>query len=110
MGALPKFTGGAGALADRLPGGATSVLMIGLAEILAIVLILAPRTSRIGAGLVAVLMLGAVGSHVVGPVGLDGDFGAMFGMAIVALVASLTSLVFPRLPRARARGEMPQPS
>ncbi len=93
MGAVPKFTGGAAALADKLPGGNTAVVLIGIAEVIAVVLLLVPKLSLYGAGLAAVLMLGAVGSHLFGPVGMEGDLGAMLPMAIVALVASAASLV-----------------
>lgn len=93
MGAVPKFTGGAAALADKLPGGMTAVILIGIAEVIAVVLLLVPKASLFGAGLASVLMLGAVASHLVGPVGMEGDLGAMLPMAIVALVASVASLV-----------------
>lgn len=93
MGAVPKFTGGAAALADKLPGGMTAVYLIGIAEVIAVVLLLVPKVSLFGAGLATVLMLGAVGSHVFGPVGMEGDLGAMLPMAIIALLASSASLV-----------------
>lgn len=89
MGVIPKFTGNAGALAAKLPGGTTSVMLIGLAELTAIVLILVPKTTIIGAGLASVIMLGAVVSHVAGPVGMEGDFQGMFFMALVALAMSV---------------------
>ena len=38
MGALPKLTGGAAELADRLPGGGSVVTAIAVVEILAIIL------------------------------------------------------------------------
>jgi hypothetical protein len=93
MGALPKFTGNAGALAAKLPGGSTSVLLIGLAESAAIVLLMVPKMTLIGAGLASLIMLGAVVSHVAGPVGMEGDFQGMFFMALVALVMSAASFV-----------------
>lgn len=93
MGAVPKFTGGAAALADKLPGGMTAVTLIGVAEVIAVVLLLFPKSSLYGAVLASALMLGAVGSHLFGPVGMDGDLGAMLPMAIVALAASAGALV-----------------
>lgn len=87
MGALPKFTGNAGALADKLPMGATSVYAIGAIEALAIVLILIPKTAVYGAILASLVMLGAILSHFT-IVGFEGDFGPMFGMALVAFVAA----------------------
>lgn len=88
MGAMPKFTGGAGALAEKLPGGNTAVLAIGAAEVIAIALMFIPKTTIVGSALAALIMLGAVGSHVAGPVGMEGDAGGMFPMAIAALLAA----------------------
>ena len=88
MGAIPKFTGGAGELIDKLPGGAASATLIGVAEVAAIVLMLVPKTAMLGTALAGLIMLGAVGSHVVGPVGMEGDFATMFVMAMIALLAS----------------------
>lgn len=92
MGVVPKLTGNAAPLAEKLPGGAGAVLLIGLAELLAIVLILVPKTTLLGAGLATAIMLGAIASHVVGPVGLEGDLGAMLPMAIVAFLAAAASV------------------
>lgn len=88
MGVIPKFTGGAGMLAEVLPGGMAAVLAIGIAEAVAIALLLTPRLALLGASLASLLMLGAVGSHVVGPVGMEGDLGGMFPMALIALLAA----------------------
>jgi len=89
MGAAPKFTGGAGALAEKLPGGMPAVLGIGVAELAAVVLMFIPKTTLVGSGLAAVLMLGAIFSHVAGPVGMEGDFATMFVMAVVAFIAAV---------------------
>ncbi len=96
MGAIPKFTGNAGMLVDALAdyGGKTAVLGIGVGEAIAIVLLLIPRTALFGGALGVLLMLGAVGSHVVGPVGMEGDAGAMFPLAVVALLASGATVGF----------------
>jgi len=91
MGALPKFTGGAEALAAALPGGGATVLAIGTAEVVAIVLLLVPRLALLGATLATLLMLGAVASHLVGPVGLAGEVAGMFVMALIAAVAAATA-------------------
>ncbi|MFU8830089.1 MAG: hypothetical protein ACNA8P_11750, partial [Phycisphaerales bacterium] len=91
MGAIPKFTGGAGELAEKLPGGTAATIAIGLAEVAAIVLILIPKTTLLGSALAAVIMLGAVFSHIVGPVGMEGDLGAMLPMAVIALLAAIAS-------------------
>lgn len=86
IGSLPKFTGGATALAEKLPMGNLTVIAIGLAEVAAIVLIVIPRTALIGGGLATLVMLGAVGSHVVG---LEGEFATMFVLALVALAGAV---------------------
>jgi len=88
MGALPKLTGGAAELADRLPGGGSVVTAIAIVEILAIVLMFVPRTTRVGSGLATVVMIGAVASHVAGPVGMEGDFATMFVLALVAALSA----------------------
>jgi len=90
IGLVPKFTGQAGALADVLPGGAPMVIGIGVIELIAVVLVLIPRTAVIGGGLATLIMAGAIVSHF-GPVGFDGDFGAMFAMAVIALLAAATA-------------------
>lgn len=91
MGALPKFTGGAEALAEKLPGGNAATMAIGIAEILAVVLMFVPKTTLIGSGLATVIMLGAIGSHIAGPVGMEGDMATMFAMAVVAFLAAATA-------------------
>jgi uncharacterized membrane protein YphA (DoxX/SURF4 family) len=93
MGAIPKFTGGAGELAELLPGGAAAVYAIGAIEVLAIILLLIPKTALVGSALAVVVMLGAIGSHIVGPVGTEGDFASMFIMALIAFAAAVASLV-----------------
>ena len=55
IGAIPKFTGGSEALAEKLPGGSLAVTGIGVAEVLAVLLILMPKTSQVGAALAAFL-------------------------------------------------------
>lgn len=107
MAAVPKFTGGAAELASKLPGGTLAAVGIGLAEVAAIVLILMPKTTLIGSALAGVLMLGAVFSHVVGPVGMEGELGDMLPMAVIALVASIASGV---LGSKRGYTLMPTPS
>lgn len=88
MGAMPKFTGGAAALAEKLPGGSAAAMAIGVAEIVAVVLMFVPKTTLVGSGLAAVIMLGAIGSHIVGPVGMEGEMATMFGMAVIAFLAA----------------------
>lgn len=91
MGAMPKFTGGAAALVEKLPGGNAAVMAIGVAEVIAVVLMFVPKTTLLGSGLAAAIMLGAIGSHIIGPVGFEGDFASMFGMAVVAFLASASA-------------------
>jgi len=92
IGAAPKFTGGAGALAEALPAGNVMIYVIGLLELLAIVLLLVPKTALVGSALAGVIMLGAIGSHLVGPVGMEGEFATMFIMALIAFAAAIASL------------------
>ena len=93
VGWLPKFTGQAGALADKLVdfGGTNAVYGIAAMEVIAIILLLMPKTALYGALLAVGLMLGAIGSHVAGPVGMEGEFFGVFIMAIVALVTASTA-------------------
>jgi uncharacterized membrane protein YphA (DoxX/SURF4 family) len=91
MGAIPKFTGAAAELAEKLPGGTITTTAIGIAELIAVVLMFVPKTSLIGSALAAMIMLGAVASHVIGPVGFEGDFAMMFGLALIALLSSLAA-------------------
>lgn len=93
MGALPKFTGGAAELAEKLPGGIVTAVAIGIAEIIAVVLMFVPRTTLVGSALAAVIMLGAIGSHLVGPVGMEGEMATMLGMAFVAFLAAVSATV-----------------
>ncbi len=95
MGAIPKFTGGADALAAKVPGGQSAVYAIGALEFIAIILLLIPKTAVYGASLAALIMIGAIGSHF-GPVGMEGDFMTMFMMASVAFLASVTVLALRR--------------
>jgi uncharacterized membrane protein YphA (DoxX/SURF4 family) len=108
MGVIPKFTGGAAELAERLPGGSMVVYAIGAIEALAVVLLLVPGTALAGSALAAVVMLGAIGSHVVGPVGMEGDFAGMFIMALIAFVAATAStIILVRTRRLPANGPVP---
>ncbi len=92
VGFLPKFTGNAAALAERVPGGEAATILIGVIELVTIVLILIPRTALLGSVLAVFVMLGAIASHF-GPVGFDGDFRGVFIAALIALVAALTSAI-----------------
>lgn len=91
---------------------ATAVL-----ELIAVVLLLLPRTAALGAALGAGLMAGALGSHLfVLGIEVQGDGGTLFALAIVTCVAcglacllhreSLLALLPARL-ATRARRELP---
>jgi len=90
VGWLPKVTGNAGPLVEAVPGGQTAVYAIAAVEIVAIVLILNPKTAFFGGVLAVATMLGAIASHL-GPVGFEGDFMGVFIMALVALATSSTT-------------------
>lgn len=61
----------------------------GFAELIAVFLLLVPRTAAMGAALSAGLMVGAVGSHL-GPLGIEwyDDGGFLFALAVTTLVCS----------------------
>ena len=63
---------------------------VGIAELIASLLILYPRTRRIGAALAVMLMIGAIHSHlnVLGIEVMD-DGGQLFIMAVVVLLAAI---------------------
>ncbi len=75
----------------------------GLAELVAVILLLRPRWAAMGGLLTAGLMVGAVGAHLtkLGIVWND-DGGLLFGMAVVALFSGL-GVAFLR------RGSLPGP-
>jgi putative oxidoreductase len=69
----------------------------GVAELIAAILILIPRTTWIGAGLALAIMAGAIFSHltVLGLVVMD-DGGLLFGLALAVAVCSLALLFLQR--------------
>ena len=82
------------ALFERLGAEPFGRLGLGVVELVAVVLLLVPRTVVEGALLTAALMLGAVGTHLtVLGIEVDGDGGALFGMALGALVAAVGVLL-----------------
>jgi len=97
MGALPKFTSTAEELPldDNLPMGMTSVYIIGALEVIAIILLLVPKTTIYGAILASLIMLGAIISHFT-IVGMEGDLGSMFVMALIAFAAAVATVVLRR--------------
>lgn len=108
MGVIPKFTGQAGELAAKLPGGDGAAIAIGAVELAAIVLMFVPRTTLVGSALAAVIMLGAIGSHLFGPVGMEGDFASMFIMAIIAFLGALGASALARARGVRLSGPTPK--
>jgi uncharacterized membrane protein YphA (DoxX/SURF4 family) len=92
VGWFPKITGNAGPLAEKVPGGQNAIYAIAAVEIVAIILILNPKTAFFGAALAVLTMLGAIASHI-GPVGFEGDFMGVFLMALVALVTSIAATI-----------------
>lgn len=69
----------------------------GVTELIAVVLLLVPRTAIFGAALGIGLMIGAIGSHLtkLGIVVKD-DGGLLFGLAISTLVLSIAVLILRR--------------
>src|SRR5919204_6261288 len=69
----------------------------GVAELIAAILILIPRTTWLGAGLALAVMAGAVFSHltVVGIVVMN-DGGLLFGLALAVAACSVTLLFLQR--------------
>jgi uncharacterized membrane protein YphA (DoxX/SURF4 family) len=77
-------------------GGRPAAIGSGVMELVAVVLILVPRTAAWGALLAVGMMLGAIGSHlgVIGikvpsPDGTSDDGGVLFGMALTVLAMAL---------------------
>jgi len=100
LGAMPKFTTPLSELPltsgeTSLPGPAQFVYVIGALEILAIILLVIPKTIVYGAIIAAALMLGALISHVAF-LGFEGMMLQLAIMALVAFAASLTVLVLRR--------------
>lgn len=69
----------------------------GCAELLAIILLLAPRTVTLGALLALGVMIGAIGSHLtkLGIV-VQNDGGLLFGLALTVLTCSAVVLILRR--------------
>lgn len=94
-----KFTGAPEAVAIFETLGVEPVGRIGsgVIELVAVVLLLVPRTIVLGALLTVGIMVGAIGSHL-GPLGIEvgGDGGSLFAMAIVTLLAGVGVLAIRR--------------
>jgi uncharacterized membrane protein YphA (DoxX/SURF4 family) len=74
---------------------------VGLYEAVTTVLLLMPRTARIGGLLAVVAMIGAIGAHVTRlGIAVDGD-PTMFLMAVTVLTAGIAVAVLRREPAAR---------
>ena len=79
--------------ADR--GGRPMATLVGVAELVAAVLLLLPRTAALGATLALLIIGGAIFTHLTA-LGIDvnGDGGLLFGLALTVAVGSLTVLAF----------------
>lgn len=65
-------------------------LFVGAVEVVAVVLLLVPRTAALGALVTTGLMIGAIGSHLtVLGITVQGDSGTLFAMAWTVLAASM---------------------
>lgn len=97
-----KFTGAPEAKHIFSTLGAEPIgrLGVGALELVAVVLLLVPRTVVLGAGLTVGLMVGAIGSHLFTPLGIEiklpdqsqGDGGTLFMLGIATLIAGSTTL------------------
>lgn len=69
----------------------------GIAELVAVVLLLIPATAAFGGVLAIAVMMGAIGSHL-GPLGIEvaGDGGLLFGLALIVTAASAGTVVLHR--------------
>lgn len=69
----------------------------GVLELVAVILLLYPRTPAIGAALAIGLMAGAIGAHLT-KLGIEvqGDRGALFGLAVTVAIACLVVLLLRR--------------
>jgi len=69
----------------------------GILELLAVALLLYPRTPAIGAALAVGLMVGAIGAHLT-KLGIEvqGDRGTLFGLAVAVAISSLIVLAIRR--------------
>lgn len=67
----------------------------GVVELIAIILILFPRTIAYGAALAVGLMVGALGSHVQ-TLGFQGERGVLAGLAVIILLCSIAVLLLHR--------------
>jgi uncharacterized membrane protein YphA (DoxX/SURF4 family) len=66
----------------------------GIAELIASILILIPRTSALGAGLALFIMLGAIGTHLtILGIQVMNDGGQLFIYALIVAIASLYILL-----------------
>lgn len=69
----------------------------GVLELVAVALLLYPRTPAIGAALAIGLMIGAIGAHLT-KLGIEvqGDRGTLFGLAVAVAIASLVVVTVRR--------------
>ncbi len=94
-----KFTGAeeSRALFEILGAEPWGRIGSGVAELISVLLILRPKTAALGALTTMALMAGAIGSHLtVLGVEVNGDGGALFGMAIVSFLAASVVAVIRR--------------
>lgn len=69
----------------------------GIAELIAAILILIPRTAWLGALLTAGIISGAIFMHLTQlGIEINGDGGTLFGMAVIVFVLSLITLLINR--------------
>ena len=82
---------------DKVGLGAPGRIGSGVAELIAAVLLVIPRTVWLGAGLAIAVMGGAIMSHLT-VLGIDvmGDYGELFGLAVTVALCSAIVLFLHR--------------
>lgn len=77
--------------------GTTGRIGSGIAELIAAILILIPRTAWLGAALTLGIISGAIFMHLTKlGIEINGDGGTLFGMAVLIFVFSLITLLINR--------------
>ena len=78
-------------------GGRPMATLVGLAELVAAILLLIPRTAAFGAAFALLIISGAIVTHLTSlGIEVNGDGGLLFGLALAVSAGSLVVLAFRR--------------